>query len=80
MAAFRFELLLAVVYLTGTLLLASARGWQPIDETQLLNMYATGGWVKPDIVSGKRLPITQHSLTVAASPPDLGLSLVDFEA
>ncbi|KAE8281905.1 Zona pellucida sperm-binding protein 1 Zona pellucida glycoprotein 1 [Larimichthys crocea] len=52
MAAFRFELLLAVVYLIGTLLLASARGWQPIDETQLLNMYATGGWVKPDIVSG----------------------------
>ncbi|TKS88265.1 Zona pellucida sperm-binding protein 4 [Collichthys lucidus] len=52
MAELRFELLLAVVYLIGTLLLASARGWQPIDETQLLNMYATGGWVKPDIVSG----------------------------
>ncbi|KAG8005297.1 Zona pellucida sperm-binding protein 4 [Nibea albiflora] len=49
------ELLLAVVYLIGTLLLVSVQGWEPINETQLLNFYATGQWLKPHAVSGDSL-------------------------
>ncbi|XP_070841116.1 zona pellucida sperm-binding protein 4-like [Chaetodon trifascialis] len=42
MAGVRVELLLVV--LSGTLLLGSVRGWERINETQLLHFYETGLW------------------------------------
>ncbi|XP_074470657.1 zona pellucida sperm-binding protein 4-like [Sebastes fasciatus] len=48
MAGLRVELLvLVLVVLTGTLLLNPVRGWEPIDATQLENLYEMGHWVKP---------------------------------
>ncbi|XP_070778257.1 zona pellucida sperm-binding protein 4-like [Enoplosus armatus] len=41
MAEVRVELL---VVLTGILLLVSVRGWERINETQLLNLYESGHW------------------------------------
>lgn len=40
MAGLRVEFL--VVVLTGTLLLVSVRGWERIDQTQLVNFYERG--------------------------------------
>lgn len=68
MARLRVELL---VVLTGTLLLGSVRGWERINDTQLLRLYETGQWgsavssSEDDSLSvtppGKMLPITQLS-------------------
>ncbi|XP_023265683.1 zona pellucida sperm-binding protein 4-like [Seriola lalandi dorsalis] len=41
MAGIRVEFL---VVLSGTLLLASGRGWYPINDTQLFSFYETGQW------------------------------------
>ncbi|XP_039977772.1 zona pellucida sperm-binding protein 4-like [Xiphias gladius] len=44
MAGLRVELL---AVLTGTVLLVSVRGWERINETQLLSFYETGQWGEP---------------------------------
>nr|XP_046274165.1 zona pellucida sperm-binding protein 4-like [Scatophagus argus] len=49
MAGISVELLL--VALSGTLLLVSVRGWEPINETQFIRLYETGLWSKPQVVT-----------------------------
>ncbi|CAK6949369.1 zona pellucida sperm-binding protein 4-like [Scomber scombrus] len=60
MAGLRVELLLVVV-VTGFLLLVSVRGWERINQTQLVNFYESGQWGDARTSPGKEFRFPDDS-------------------